>query len=853
MAGTFLTWACVLPTLLAVLVARWLFCQADAVMRRRSWLYLGKGRRMQQVPKEHARQLFRVVLRNADLFGEFRVALSELKQGESPYMWLAAQAEAAHEARVLVTESRILVFRVRVLRGSPLEMVGEYPFQSLSGEPALLQAGRRKTFHAAFDIQGSHLLVLGGLPATLAEQLKTFAALPSEQRVLEVHQRAPELPGPVPTRRGLPSREPGADHEIDAGEDSGEPTRIAAPATHGSAPEEVVTDGEQTPIRPHQDQAAEPVHGISREEARELFDSVERNVGFFGEFCLALRALQEGECPYMWLVANVQGVPESRLLLTNRRLLLFRVRLFRSPRLLPLATYDLGALGGPPVTAQSESKTSIELSFVGGGDKSLLNLGGLSPALAEKIEGFLALAPAERTVVAREKEHRAQRDEKDSPAGRGAVDSFLERVGSGIMDLALWGHGPISFGHQGTALAPKRKLSWSSFVLPSLIVYLAAEFTWGLNLGAGISLSVFVLGVDAVAVVIGHRKWGMKYTRVWIRTVGVQIALVAILVAFGHLLIATMPELQSPAVAVDAGTDILARVTVLVKDGDAYASAGRNEDARSKYQAALDLLNDRGSSADKVVSGDILLRIGTTYESQGEYDEALSQYRKAYVSMKAAGNTLRMGSGLVRIGDLLYRMGRSDEAYSSFEEASWRLRGGELAEDQAAALCGMGVICSDKGEYSEALDLLGQAMAMLGDSDSLGLRGSVLVNQGVVYCRTGSFGLGIATLAEALDHGRETGNRPVQGGALYHLGTAYFELGELDLALAKVEEALVIYRDLGDALMQLNTLVNIAVIHEWERRPDLALANYLAALEFAKQLQLADQVRTIQQRIDLLE
>jgi len=812
---------------------------------------------MQQIPKEHARQLFRGVLKNADFFGEFRAALSELRQGESPYMWLAAQAEAAHEARVLVSESRILVFRVRIFRGPPLEMVGEYPFQSLIGEPALLRAGRKATFYATFDIQGSHLLVLGGLPITLAEQLKTFVALPFEKRVLVVHRQAPELLGPDPTRRGLPSQELGADRKIDGDEDSGRPAHVAASAsgTHGSTPEEVVTDGEQTPIRPHQDHATEPVHGISRERARKLFDSIERNVDFFGEFRLALRALQEGEYPYMWLFANVQGVPERRLLLTDRRLLLFRARLIRSPRLLLLATYDLGALSGPPVTAQSENNASVELSFVGVADKSPLNLGGLSPALAERIEGFLALAPAERTVVAREKEHGEQRAEKAGPAGRGRGSSFLENFGSGLMDLALWGKGPISFGRQGTALAPKRKFGWSSFILPSFVVYLAVELTWGLNLGVGISMSVFVLGVDAVAVVIGHRKWGIKYTRVWLRTVGAQIALLAVLVVCAHQLqlTAPMPELRNPAVAAGASTDTLAEVAILIKDGDAYASAGRNDAARSKYQAALDLLNTHGSTADKAVTWDILSRIGTTYQSQGRYEDALSLHREAYASAEAAGDTLGMGSELSLIGRSLYSLRKVDEAYSSFEQALRLTRDAGWVVGQAVNLNQMGAICLDKGEYSEALNLLDQALAMLSDTDAPGLRGKILINQGMAYAETANTSLAISTLNKALEYEKEAGDRAAQGITLYTLGEVYLDAGELGMALASSEEALAIYRDLGDVLMQMNTLVNIAVIYEWERRPNLALVNYRAALEFAKQLQLADEVQVIRQRIDLLE
>jgi len=235
-----------------------------------------------------------------------------------------------------------------------------------------------------------------------------------------------------------------------------------------STPGEVFEGNRQPLPRMQQDKVSKAVSEIPKEKAREIFEAVKQNVGYFSEFRMALSHVQQGELPHMWLSADIRGYPETRLLLTDRRLLLFRVRLVRTPRLQSIDNYDLGLLCSSPLTTQLGEETRVELSF-SGAEPTLLVLGGLSPMLAEQLKGFLVLTAAERAIMAREGARAGHSQQDAESTNRSEIDSFFADLGDRLMSAVVW-VSPVHFGDRTPTLAPKH--GWRKSAVSGLVTFI---------------------------------------------------------------------------------------------------------------------------------------------------------------------------------------------------------------------------------------------------------------------------------------------------------------------------------------------------------------------------------------------
>lgn len=140
---------------------------------------------------------------------------------------------------------------------------------------------------------------------------------------------------------------------------------------------------------------------VSRREAEELFDRIEKNTGFFGDFRRALRALEPKEQPRMWLSPLIGGIPESRVLISNRRILVFRVRLFSSSRLSLISTHDLQTISNVSTETEAGQDAPLTVTFHQSTHPPLA-LAGLSAETAEKARKLLAPGTSGRPARAPE-------------------------------------------------------------------------------------------------------------------------------------------------------------------------------------------------------------------------------------------------------------------------------------------------------------------------------------------------------------------------------------------------------------------------------------------------------------------
>jgi len=157
---------------------------------------------------------------------------------------------------------------------------------------------------------------------------------------------------------------------------------------------------EEPPATPVRNRNWQPKNGAEyKGRASELFESVVKNTGFFNEFSLALTHLEQGERPYIWLSAEIAGLREARVLVTNRRIAIFQVRLLGAPRLSLVGAYNLHALASTSVTKVGDKHASLTVAF-DDPPHFAVSLSGLSAELAEEAKRFLALSHDERAGVA---------------------------------------------------------------------------------------------------------------------------------------------------------------------------------------------------------------------------------------------------------------------------------------------------------------------------------------------------------------------------------------------------------------------------------------------------------------------
>ena len=164
---------------------------------------------------------------------------------------------------------------------------------------------------------------------------------------------------------------------------------------------------------------------ILKERARELFESVVKNTGFFGDFCSALQHIQQGETPHMRIFPYISGIREARVLVTDRRILIFRVKYF-GPRLQLVVAYDLCTLSTVSSTKSGDGSVSLLLSF-NEPNQASVSLNGLSTELAEQAERFFTLSDNVRATVAGQSSRTTSFRPQQSSESVGALGFTKER------------------------------------------------------------------------------------------------------------------------------------------------------------------------------------------------------------------------------------------------------------------------------------------------------------------------------------------------------------------------------------------------------------------------------------------
>ena len=156
--------------------------------------------------KDKVRREFDLLVKNGTLFSEYRAAARHLRTDELPHMLLQAHVQGSFSAKILVTDSRVLVFSTGFHLG---EVDVERSFDIREAKSAVAEKTGGKYANMEVLLAGENKLGIRKLPASIAEHLVSFLDLPDEDRTLMAAQLLETRVTPAPPRPLRDEREEG--------------------------------------------------------------------------------------------------------------------------------------------------------------------------------------------------------------------------------------------------------------------------------------------------------------------------------------------------------------------------------------------------------------------------------------------------------------------------------------------------------------------------------------------------------------------------------------------------------------------------------------------------------------------
>ena len=271
----------------------------------------------------------------------------------------------------------------------------------------------------------------------------------------------------------------------------------------------------------------------------------------------------------------------------------------------------------------------------------------------------------------------------------------------------------------------------------------------------------------------------------------------------------------------------LGEANVLQAQGDVLAFQDRREEALTKYEAALLLFRAVG---DRLGEANVLQAQGDVLAFQKQNDEALTKYEAALLLFRAVGARLGEANVLKAQGDVLAFQKQNDEALTKYEAALLLFRAVGARLGEANVLQAQGDVLAFQKQNDEALTkyeaalLLFRAVgARLGEANVLQAQGDVLAFQD----RREE---ALTKYEAALGLFRAVGARLGEANVLKAQGDVLAFQDRREEALTKYEAALLLFRAVGARLGEANVLQAQGDVLAFQKQNDEALTKYEAAL-----------------------
>jgi hypothetical protein len=137
-----------------------------------------------------------------------------------------------------------------------------------------------------------------------------------------------------------------------------------------------------------------------RDQTRQQFDRLVRNGVFVGEYSVAVRYLVPGEHPFAWLTGSLRGVSIPRVLITDRRILVFSTGM-RAQAAHFVFGFALEEVARVTLHRQGARRADLKIELTTRAGPQELNLRRLPVGIGREVEDFLHASADGREMLIR--------------------------------------------------------------------------------------------------------------------------------------------------------------------------------------------------------------------------------------------------------------------------------------------------------------------------------------------------------------------------------------------------------------------------------------------------------------------
>jgi two-component sensor histidine kinase len=258
-----------------------------------------------------------------------------------------------------------------------------------------------------------------------------------------------------------------------------------------------------------------------------------------------------------------------------------------------------------------------------------------------------------------------------------------------------------------------------------------------------------------------------------------------------------------------AGGDSAGVAFILVQQGMIDDNQGEFEQARKKYQQALDLF-----TAYQIPDGraSARIRLGVVELRNGRYDKAGEYFYAALEDAEKYGNAFRKMEAYYSISWAYLDQHKYQPALQYLKQAERLIDSVPFSGTTLNIYNHMGVIYRETGKLSQARNYLEKALPLSNKPEYQGLNITIVNNLATVYARTGHTQQAVQLQLDALERSRRIGNYLRELQCLSGLAKTYGK-DEPKKAILYLDQAVKLARDKGNYRQEIRFLKNITPIY----------------------------------------
>lgn len=233
------------------------------------------------------------------------------------------------------------------------------------------------------------------------------------------------------------------------------------------------------------------------------------------------------------------------------------------------------------------------------------------------------------------------------------------------------------------------------------------------------------------------------------------------------------------------------RVNLMIKSGEAYSYIGKTENARQRFEKAID--ENEKANEDPQWAAEAYNKLGIIYSDMGvckdNLEKAETSLQKYLEIVERAGRKDLETMGYNHLGLVYDKQKEFRKALRSYKEALEISRKYGHRKAEGDVLGNMGLLYRKQIKYEDALKMHQHALTISRELDDIQSEALDLSNIGLIYYEKNEHKHAADYFNQALFRNHKTGNKLEEMNQLIHLGDAWKALGDFSTALEKYRSA----------------------------------------------------------------